>query len=97
MQKVNGFADLLSEEFNKFYNGFSGKNRDKIPPGEKFVKEGNQLPKSVDWKQKGGVTSVKNQNLCAACYAFAAVSKNLIFDNILKIFVSGWCDGRSTF
>ena len=34
----------------------------------------DNLPTFVDWSQQGAVTSIKYQQQCAACYAFAATA-----------------------
>ncbi|KAI6688791.1 hypothetical protein NL676_025619 [Syzygium grande] len=71
---LNDFADLTHQEFRSSRLGLSraavNAGRPRIAgPGPGL---GGGVPSSVDWRDKGAVTRVKDQGSCGACWSFSA-------------------------
>ncbi|KAE8574109.1 cathepsin L isoform X1 [Halyomorpha halys] len=71
--EINHFGDLTHDEFRTTMNRLNASGPTKPSLVTTLQRPRNiSLPKSIDWREKGAVTGVKNQGKCGACWSFSA-------------------------
>lgn len=82
---INKFTDLTDDEFRSIYaSGYINTVKyNSVQGGRATEKDYDvDLPASVDWREKGVVTDVKNQGFCGSCWAFTTVE---MLESYLKL------------
>ncbi|XP_062279347.1 cathepsin S-like [Scomber scombrus] len=70
---MNFMSDMSPEEIQQFFGGLTPPTHLKRAPSPFLGTSGADVLDTMDWRERGCVTSVKDQGHCASCWAFSAV------------------------
>lgn len=70
---------------SEFEKGMSYLKSTQMPGGYYYAPPDSiKIPETIDWREYGAVSQVRNQKKCGACWAFAAVRKICYFEHDRK-------------
>ncbi|KAL8228088.1 hypothetical protein R6Q57_015672 [Mikania cordata] len=71
---VNKFADRTKDEFEAYVSGHKDPLMKSSFSTSFRYENASEVPYSMDWREKGAVTQVKNQGVCGSCWAFSTIA-----------------------
>jgi C1A family cysteine protease len=69
------FSDLTADEFKQRHMGYVRQPHNGITIDLAELPSNITVPTSVDWRQKGAVSKVKDQGQCGSCWAFSTTEE----------------------
>ncbi|CAN8230874.1 unnamed protein product [Cochlearia groenlandica] len=72
---LNRFADLTVQEYRDSFSAHAKPEHKANKTSQRYVPlDGDQVPETVDWRQQGAVSEIKDQGNCSNCWAFSSVA-----------------------